>query len=467
MNRRDLLKSAGAIALAPRLAGAALVDGEKLRFPPGFIWGTATSAYQVEGRADRSADCIWDRFSRLSGKIGDGSNGDVACDHYHRYPEDVALMKRAGLKAYRFSVSWARVLPEGTGQPDQAGLDFYSRLADTLLAAGIEPWVCLYHWDLPQALQDRGGWTGRGIADWYADYAGLVARRLGDRVTRWVTFNEPMVQAVMGHGFGEHAPGLRGREPMFAAFHHQNLAHGRGVASLRAIGGARFRIGTVLNLQPVRPAGGLAENVPAVEMWDAVWNRAALDPVLAGRYPRLLERSFEPLQQEGDLAEIKQPIDFIGLNYYGPMYQRADPKGLVGTNWGAMPADMRPNALGWPIDPNGLVETLADLRDNYGNPPVFVTENGACVADRVGPGGSIDDQDRIAYLRDHIAACHRAIGQGANLHGYFVWTIIDNFEWSHGYGAPFGLVKVDRATLQRTPKASYEWFARVAQTGAL
>jgi len=467
MNRRDLLKSASVIALAPRIAGAALIDRETLRFPADFLWGTATSAYQVEGRADRRADCIWDRFTRIAGEIGDGSNGDIACDQYHRYPEDVALMARAGLKAYRFSISWARVLPEGSGQPDQAGLDFYSRLTDTLLRAGIEPWVCLYHWDLPQALQDRGGWTERAIADWYAEYAGLVARRLGDRATRWITFNEPMVHAVLGHGLGEHAPGLRGRQPMFAAFHHQNLAHGRGVLSLRAEGGARFRIGTVLNLQPVRPAEGLAENVPAAEMWDAVWNRAALDPVLAGRYPKLLERSFEPLQQAGDLSEIKQPVDFIGLNYYGPMYQKVDPKGLVGTNWGAMPPDIHPNALGWPIDANGLVETLADLRDNYGNPAVFVTENGACVADTVGPAGSIDDQGRIAYLRDHIAASHRAIGEGASLHGYFVWTIIDNFEWSHGYGAPFGLVKVDRTTLQRAPKASYEWFAQVARTGAI
>jgi beta-glucosidase len=220
-------------------------------------------------------------------------------------------------------------------------------------------------------------------------------------------------------------------------------------------------------VQPVRPSGGLAENLPAAQMWDALWNRAVLDPVLAGRYPALLERDFAPLQQGDDVDRIKQPVDFIGLNYYGPMYQKADPRGLVGTNWGGVPPEIDVNALGWPIDANGLIEVLADLHNNYGNPPVFVTENGACVKDRMGPEGSIDDQDRILYLRDHIRACHRALDEEANLHGYFVWTLIDNFEWSHGYSAPFGLVRVDRATLQRIPKASYEWFARVAQTGAI
>ncbi len=466
MRRRDFLKSVSA-AVASGVVDAAPAGAATLRFPPGFLWGTSTSAYQVEGRAGRQGECIWDRFCRLPGTIADRSNGDVACDDYHRYPEDIALIAGAGLKAYRFSVAWARVQPAGAGPPDPAGFDYYSRLVDALLQAGIEPWVCLYHWDLPQALQDRGGWTARATADRFADYAALVARRLGDRVIHWATFNEPMVHAVMGHGFGEHAPGLKGRAPMFAAHHHQNLAHGSGVMALRAVGGARFRIGTVLNITPVRPAGGAAANIPAAQMWDAVWNRASLDPAYLGRYPALLAQSFEPLLHAGDLARIKQPTDFLGLNYYGPMYQRVDPGGLVGTNWGALPVGMGRTKLGWPVDPSGLVEVLADLRDHYGNPPVYITENGACYADTVGPDGEVNDQPRIAYLRDHLAACHRALAEKANLRGYFTWTIIDNFEWAHGYTAPFGLVRVDRATLKRTPKASYRWFARVAQTGSV
>jgi beta-glucosidase len=466
MQRRDLLKSAGAVAAGSLVQGLP-AEAENLRFPPGFLWGTATSAYQVEGRAGRPADCIWDSFCRLPGTIKDGSNGDIACEDYRRYPEDIALIAHAGLKAYRFSVSWARVLPSGAGRPDPQGLDYYSRLTDALLKAGIEPWVCLYHWDLPQALQDRGGWTGRAIADFYADYAGLVAHRLGDRVTTWLTLNEPSVHAVIGHGLGVHAPGLKSREAMFAALHHQNLAHGRGVAALRAIGGSRFRIGTALSLQPTRPADGLAANVPAAQLWDAVWNRASLDPLVHGTYPKRIGRFIEPLVKGDDLARIRQKIDFIGVNYYDPAYQKIDPAGLVGTNWGAVPATLRRTALGWPIDPNGLIEVLADLRDHYGNPPVYITENGACFSETPGPDGRVDDQERIAFLRDHLAACHRALGQKANLRGYFAWTILDNFEWAEGYTAPFGLVRVDRATMKRTPKASYDWFARVAQTGSI
>ncbi len=448
-------------------AGAVSASAEALSFPPGFVWGTATSAYQVEGRADRRGDCIWDRFCRLPGKIKDGSNGDIACDEYHRYAEDIALIAGAGLKAYRFSVAWARVLPTGSGAPDARGLDYYSRLADALLKAGIAPWLCLYHWDLPQALQDKGGWTVRGTADRYADYAAIVARRLGDRVTTWLTLNEPSVHAILGHGYGLHAPGLTDRTAMFAALHHQNLAHGGGVQAMRAIGGGRFRIGTALSLQPTRPADGLAANEPAARMWDAVWNRASLDPPLLGRYPAVIANDVAALVKPDDLARIRQPIDFIGVNYYNPAYQRRDPNGLFGTNWGAVPARLQRTALGWPVDPEGLVEVLADLRDHYGNPPIYITENGACYADKPGADGKVDDHDRIAFLHDHIAACHLALGQKANLRGYFAWTLLDNFEWAEGYTAPFGLVRVDRTTLQRAPKASYQWFARVARANSL
>lgn len=445
--------------------GSAAAEG--LRFPPGFVWGTATSSYQVEGRTGRRADCIWDTFCRQPGRIKDGSNGDVACDEYGRYPDDIALIAGAGLKAYRFSVAWSRIQPTGAGTPDTGGLDYYSRLVDLLLKAGIAPWLCLYHWDLPQGLQDRGGWTARDTAARYADYAGIVAHRVGDRVTTWVTLNEPSVHAILGHGYGWHAPGLTGRAPAFAALHHQNLAHGGGVAALRAAGGSRFRIGTALSLQPAHPADGSPENEPAARMWDAVWNRASLDPPTLGHYPAVIADDVASLIKPEDLKQIRQPIDFIGVNYYNPAYQRADPNGLFGTNWGAVPARLKRTALGWPVDPDGLVEVLADLRDHYGNPAVYVTENGACYADKPDADGRVDDAERIAFLQDHIAACRRAIGEGANLRGYFAWTLLDNFEWAEGYTAPFGLVRVDRATLKRTPKASYDWYARVARTGAL
>jgi beta-glucosidase len=466
VNRRRVLQT-GIGSLAGTALRAGPAAAAPAGFPPHFLWGTATSAYQVEGRGDRRADTIWDTFCRLSGTIHDGSNGDVACDHYHRYPEDIALMARAGLKAYRFSISWPRVLPDGAGQPDAKGLDFYSRLVDATLKAGIEPWVCLYHWDLPQALQDRGGWTARTIADWFAEYAVLMARRLGDRVNRWVMLNEPSVVAVMGHGLGEHAPGFRSRGKMFAAAHHQNLAQGRALAALRAQGSRRFSLGTVLSLQPVRPADGLEANRPAAAMWDALWNRAFLDPLFHGRYPAEIEADVEKLLHPADLGEIRQSVDFLGVNYYSPMYQRADPSGLVGTNWGALPPGMATTAMGWPIDPDALTGLLLDLRNRYGNPALYITENGACFADHRNSAGIVDDRQRIAYLRDHIRACHRAIAEGADLRGFFAWTLLDNFEWAYGYTAPFGLVEVDRATMRRTPKASYDWFGRIARANAI
>jgi beta-glucosidase len=466
MRRRTLLKAGAAGVLAGRWAGPEPATAETLHFPPGFVWGAATSSCQIEGRGDRTADSIWDTFARIPGTISDHSNPEIACDSYHRYPDDIALMTRLGIKAYRFSISWPRVLPEGTGQPDPRGLDYYSRVTDALLKAGIEPWVCLFHWDLPQALQDRGGWGNRASADWFVDYARLMAQRLGDRATRWVMFNEPQVHAMMGHGLGEHAPGLRGRQPMAAATHHLNLAQGRGLAALRSQD-ARLKLGTVMSLQPVRPAEGLAVNRDAAAQWDAAWNRAYLDPLFRGAYPARFAPLVEKLVQPGDMEQIRQKVDFLGVNYYAPMYQRPDPAGIVGSNWGAIPAGMRTTAMGWPIDPSGLVETLADLRDHYGNPLVYITENGAFFAEAPDANGRVDDRERIAYLRDHIAACHQARAAGVNLGGYFVWTLVDNWEWAHGYSATFGLARLDRATLTRLPKASFDWFARITQANAL
>jgi beta-glucosidase len=468
VRRRSLLKATAAGLIAGKLVKPAPVRAATLEFPPGFVWGTATSSCQIEGRGDRVADSIWDSFARKPGAIGDASTPEIACDSYHRYPEDIALIAGAGLKAYRFSISWPRVLPHGTGRADPRGLDYYSRLVDAALAVGISPWACLFHWDLPQALQDRGGWQNRDIANWFAEYAVTVARKLADRVSHWALFNEPQVHAVMGHGLGEHAPGFRSRDKMFAAIHHQNLAQARGMTALEVQSFGPVRdIGTVFSLQPVRPASDAPADRDAAALWDALWNRSFLDPLFLGRYPKLLEPFLSKFVKKDDLLELKREVDFLGVNYYSPMYQRADPKGLVGTNWGANPPDMPLTAMGWPVDPSGLIEVLTDLRDHYGNPLVYITENGAYFAERRDAAGRIDDTDRIGYLSAHITAAHHAIAQGVNLGGYFVWSIMDNFEWAHGYAAKFGLAAVDRATLTRLPKASYDWFARIARTNAL
>lgn len=467
MRRRTLLQTGAAGLLAARWAEPGRALAEPLRFPPGFVWGVATSACQIEGRGDRKADSIWDTFARIPGTISDRTTPEIACDSYHRYPADIALMKRLGVTAYRYSISWPRVLPDGVGEPDPQGLDYYDRVTDALLHAGIAPWVCLFHWDLPQALQDRGGWGDRTIADRFADYARLIAKRLGDRVTRWVMFNEPQVHAIMGHGLGEHAPGLHGKAAMAAAGHHQNLAQGKALAALRALGGTRFVLGTVMSLQPVRPAEGLAANREAAAIWDAAWNRAYLDPLFHGLYPARYLPLVAPLIRPGDMEQIRQKIDFLGVNYYAPMYQRPDPDGLLGTNWGALPAGMRTTGMGWPIDPAGLTETLVELRDRYGNPRLYITENGAFFTESPDPSGRVDDRERIAYLRDHIAAAHRAIAAGVDLGGYFIWTLVDNWEWAHGFSAKFGLARLDRATLTRSPKASYDWFARVVNSNAV
>ena len=466
MRRRTLLQAGAAGILAARWAESSPAVADPLRFPPGFVWGVSTSSCQIEGRGDRKADSIWDNFARIPGTIADHTTPEITCDSYHRYPDDVALLKGLGVKAYRYSISWPRVLPDGAGQPDPKGLDYYDRVTDALLKAGIEPWPCLFHWDLPQALQNRGGWGNRAIADWFVEYAQLMTRRLGDRARRWVMFNEPQVHAIMGHGLGEHAPGLHGRGPMAAAGHHQNLAQGRALQALRALDG-KFELGTVMSLQPCRPAQNIAADREAAAIWDAAWNKAYLDPLFRGTYPARYLPLVEKLVQPGDMAAIRQKIDFLGVNYYAPMYQRADPAGLLGTNWGALPDGMRTTAMTWGIDPTGLTEILGELRTQYGNPPVYITENGAFFNEAPGPSGRIDDRERVAYLHDHITAAHHAIAAGSNLGGYFIWTLVDNWEWTHGFTATFGLARLDRATLTRSPKASYDWFARVAATNTV
>jgi len=439
-------------------SGAAMAEDSA--FPADFVWGASTSSYQIEGAvdADGRGKSIWDIFSHTPGRVKGGDTGDVACDHYHRWREDVELLASGGFSAYRFSTAWPRILPAGAGAVEQRGLDFYDRLVDGLVARGVTPWLCLYHWDLPQALQDQGGWLNRDIAENFADYARVVARRLGDRVKHWAMFNEANIHALFGHGMGSHAPGLTGLSNLQAAIHHQNLAQGRALQALRAER-AGLRLGTVANISPVRPSSDRDEDRRAAVRFDAFWNGVTLDPLFKGSYPAAAAADFAPLIVDGDLQTIRQPVDFFGINYYAPAYVADAPQSLFGAWFGAVPAGTRFTAIGWPIDPSGLTETLIRLRDDYGNPDVYVTENGACYDDPLAADGTVHDHDRVEYLRAHVAAARSALAAGVKLRGYLVWSLLDNFEWAEGYSRRFGIVHVDFASQKRTPKASFAFLA--------
>ena len=434
-------------------------------FPDNFLWGSATSAYQVEGSplADGAGPSIWHRFVRTPNLVANGETGDVACDHYRRYAEDVALMRSLGMNAYRFSIAWSRVLPEGRGTVNPAGLDFYERLVDALLEQGIEPLVTLYHWDLPAALDDRGGWLNPDVAQWFADYAAVVFRRLDDRVTMWSTLNEPWVVTDGGYLHGALAPGHRNRFEAPIATHHLLRAHGTAVQAYRAIG--THRIGIVVNLEPKYPASDDPADRAAVTRADAYMNRQYLDPVFFGRYPAELREIFGeawPTWPADDMALVKQPIDFLGVNYYTRSVTRFDPQA-----WPLRASAVRqPRATytetGWEVFPQGLTDTLIAVKDRYGNPPVYVTENGAAFFDPpVADGDRVADPLRVSYLRAHIAAVRAAVEAGADVRGYFAWSLLDNFEWSLGYAKRFGIVHVDFGTQKRTLKDSALFYARV------
>jgi len=434
-------------------------------FPHDFIWGVATSSYQIEGawNEDGKGESIWDRFAHTPGHIQDGSTGDVACDHYHRYQQDVALMKALGVHAYRFSIAWPRILPEGRGSVNHKGLDFYSRLVDALLEAGIAPYVTLYHWDLPQALQDAGGWPARATADAFAEYAGIVARSLGDRVTHWITLNEPWVSAVVGYLHGRHAPGRQALDEMLPAAHHLLLAHGWAVPLIRQIA-AHSQVGIALNLSPHTPASRSYADRRATYTADGFLNRWYLDPLAGRGYPQDMIAHFDrPMGfvLEGDLETIAEPIDFVGINYYTRQIVRSE---------AIPPQDNAPveavrgqniTEMGWEVYPEGLFDLLCRVHFDYHFPALLVTENGAAFHDTVGPDGTIQDGRRVSYLRDHLRAAARAIEAGVPLKGYFVWSLLDNFEWSYGYTKRFGLVYVDYQTLERIPKASADYYRRV------
>jgi beta-glucosidase len=456
-------------------------------FPTGFVWGAATASYQIEGAAaeDGRTPSIWDTFAHRPGAVRNADNGDIAADHYHRYAEDLDLMTELGLTAYRFSVSWPRIQPHGRGPVNQRGLDFYSRLVDGLLERGIRPYLTAYHWDLPQELEDADGWGNRDTAARFGEFVALLADELGDRVRDWTTLNEPWCSAMLGYASGVHAPGRREPETALRAVHHLLLGHGLAVGALRAAN-PENSVALTLNLAAVRTRDAAAD-ADAARRVDGLQNRLFLDPVLRGRYPEdvladtaaITDWSFV---RDTDLAEISRPIDVLGINYYSPTTVATRQPGAApvredghGTGeqspWlGADTVDFlrlpgRRTLMDWLVDADGLYEVLVRVSRDYPGVPLMVTENGAAYDDYVNPSGEVHDPDRVAYLHEHLSAVRRAVADGADVRGYFVWSLLDNFEWAYGYSKRFGIVYVDFASQRRIPKDSARWYARLVAGG--
>ncbi|SDD10929.1 GH1 family beta-glucosidase [Auraticoccus monumenti] len=443
-------------------------------FPADFVWGTATASYQIEGAVaeDGRRPSTWDTFARTPGKVWNGDTGDVACDHYHRFAEDVAIMADLGVDAYRFSVAWPRVVPEGTGAVNQAGLDFYRRVAETCLEHGVQPYVTLYHWDLPQPLEDAGGWLSRSTAEAFAEYARITHEALGDVIGSWITLNEPWCSALLGYAAGVHAPGQQLGTRSLEAAHHLLLGHGLAVQAMRADGG-EAPLGITLNLHAVRAASDSEADLEAARRYDGLGNRLFLDPLLRGAYPEdvLADTGTTEwfAERSDDLATIAEPIDFIGINYYSAHTVAAPEDGrfsdpslptptpgserVVTVDTGAEKTQM-----GWEIHPDGLVDVLAQVHALAPGLPLYVTENGSAWPDEVGPDGRVEDEDRRRYLEAHLEACREAVARGLPLKGYFCWSLLDNFEWAFGYDRRFGIVRVDYETQQRTVKRSGEFY---------
>jgi beta-glucosidase len=453
-----------------------MTDPARPTFPADFRWGVSTSAYQIEGAAteDGRGASIWDTFSHDPDNISDATTGDVTCDHYHRYPTDVALMADLGVRAYRFSIAWPRIQPTGAGPGNAAGIAFYDRLVDTLLEHGIEPAATLFHWDLPQSLQDAGGWSNRDTAARFGEYADIVAAALGDRVGMWMTLNEPIIHFALGHLLGLHAPGVKNLDNPFPVVHHQLLGHGLAVAAIRRHGSGGAAIAN--NYAPAWAVGadgttataGDADRA-AADRYDAFHNRLFTDPVLLGHYPdgvELLARTdLDAIVLDGDLQVISAPLDALGVNYYSPTAITAPkPDSPVPFEMTALSGYPR-TAFGWPVVPEGLTGMLVRLKERYGDrlPPIWITENGATYDDKPGPDGSVVDTERIAYLDGHVRAVHAAISAGVRVDGYCLWSLLDNWEWAEGFTKRFGLVHVDFETQRRTPKASFAWYRDVIQ----
>jgi beta-glucosidase len=434
------------------------------KFPHNFLWGAATAAYQIEGawNEDGKGESIWDRFSHTPGKITNGDTGDIACDHYHRYPEDIALMRQLGLKAYRFSIAWTRVLPNGRGPISPKGLDFYDRLLDALCAANIEPFLTLYHWDLPQALQDKGGWENRDTCYAFADYAALMVKRLGDRVKYWTTFNEPSVVTFDGNLTGDHAPGNQDPRIAYQVAHNLMVAHGLAVQSIRGAD-SKVNAGIVLNLWMADPATDSPEDIAAAK---AAWDRSEtlfLDPIFKGHYPpavyELVGKNM-PKVHDGDMALISQELDFVGVNYYSHNVISAEGKvdSIPGSEY---------TEMGWEVCAPALRRMLVKINNEYRLPPIYITENGSSFKDEVSADGKVHDLRRLDYLKQHFIQTRLAMQDDVDVRGYMVWSLLDNFEWGHGFSKRFGLIRVDYETQKRTFKDSGEWYAEVIRTNQI
>jgi beta-glucosidase len=434
---------------------------QRADFEASFLWGCATSSYQIEGAAheDGRVESIWDRFAATPGRIRDGSSGEVACDHYHRWPEDLDIGRDLGLNAYRFSIAWPRIFSE-VGKINQKGLDFYSRLVDGMLERGLQPWATLYHWDLPQYLQDRGGWNERATVDAFVELADAMTRKLGDRVKHWITHNEPWCTAIIGNYEGWHAPGLTDFKTALQVSHHVLLSHGKAVPVIRA-NVPDAKVGISLSLHPLRPASASARDIAAMERHDGLRYRWFLDPLYGRGYPAsTLEQvgADAPTVLAGDLEAIAVPTDFLGVNYYFPETIADDP--------GHAPLGARvlpPNGgeitgMGWPVEPQGMAELLARVENDYHPGPIYVTENGSCYEDTVDADGNVKDTERRDYLVRHLGALRQAIADGVPVQGYFAWSLVDNFEWAEGYQKRFGLVHIDYTTQQRRLKDSAKWY---------
>lgn len=447
---------------------------KEIRFPEDFCWGAATSSYQIEGawNEDGRGESIWDRFSRIPGKVTNGDNGDIACDHYHRFQEDVALMAELGLDAYRFSIAWPRILPEGKGKVNQKGLDFYKRLTHELLKKDIMPTATIYHWDLPQALQDKGGWGNREIVDYFVEYAELLFRELGDLIPRWITHNEPWMASIVGHAFGEHAPGKEDFVLALKAAHNMLLSHGKTVRAYREYN-FNGEIGITLNLVPAYPASNSEGDIYKAKLQEEFINDWFLKPLFKGQYPEEMKEIYQ--REKGwfefpaeDFEIITEKIDFLGINYYSRVVVKDNPasdhllkKDVIKPEGGKF------TDLGLEIFPQGLYDILFKVKDNYtGELPLLITENGAVFEDQV-ISGKVNDQARIDFYRDHFISAYRAIQDGVPLKGYYIWSLMDNFEWAHGYGKRFGIIYVDYSTLKRIPKESAYWYKQVISRNGL
>ncbi len=445
------------------------------KFPENFLWGAATSSYQIEGAVskDGKGKSIWDTFTHIPGKIKNNDNGDIATDHYHRYKEDVALMKKINLQAYRFSIAWTRILPDGKGSINQLGIDFYSKLIDELLKNEITPFLTLYHWDLPEELQKLGGWSNRDISKIFADYAQIIAKKFGDKCQYISTFNEPSVFTIHGYIDGYMAPGLKNMDMYLASVHHVNLAHGLALQSIRSIC-SNIKLGCVLNMNPSIPASKNKEDIIATDIYDMYWNRAFANPMYLGKYPNELYSKLKNYIKSNDMNDIYQKNNYIGLNHYQHSRVKADKDHLLGARGVfndelpfGMNKDVKLTSMGWEIVPDAYYKQIMELKNFYQDPEIFLTENGCAYLDEIDTNGKIIDNQRIAYYQKYLSAVKKAIDEGAKVKGYFAWSFMDNFEWALGFEKRFGLVHIDFKSLQRTPKMSYFFYKKLIESNSI